>query len=141
MKCIKKMEAMNYKTPYYEWECFKNGMYKTYSEINDYDIQFKNSILLLSNQDLFYKIGLKVLKDWPISCDNFLTNKNINKIAFIGQVCCCYKFGCSEIVVKDAWKTLDSITQYHANKTALEILNLYERSNRRIQSKMEEIWV
>ena len=135
------MVAMKYRTPYYEWECFKNGMYKTSSEISNYNIHFNNSIKLLSNQNLFFETGMKVLSEWTISCNNFLSNKNINKIAFIGQVCCCYKFGCPEIIVKDAWKTIDKTIQKEANETAYKILRNYEGRNRKLHSKMEEIWI
>lgn len=135
------MVVTKYRTPFYEWECFKSGMYKTYSETDNYDYYFNNSIELLSNQELFFEVGICVLNEWNISCNNFLSNKNINKIAFIGQACCCFKFGCPEIIVKDAWKTIDKNTQKEANKTAYKILKTYERRNRKLYSKMEEIWI
>jgi hypothetical protein len=135
------MVAMNYKKPFYEWECFIHGMYKAYSEINNYNVHFDNAIKLMSDQDLFYQVGIEVLDNWVISCNNFLTNKNINRIAFIGQVCCCKHFGVPEIIVKDAWKTIDIETQKKANYTAYKILKTYERRNKELHSKMEEIWV
>lgn len=136
-----KMATTQSKSPYYLWESFQNGMYKTYSEIDNYDLHFNNSILLLSNQEMFYETGIRLLNEWPISCDNFLNNSNINKIAFIGQACCCLKFGCPEIIVKEAWKIIDSETRNEANKTASIILKTYERSRKKLHSEMEEIWI
>jgi len=141
MKPTMKMVITQIKSPYFAWECFQNGMFKTLSEIDNYSFLFNKSIELLSNQELFYKTGILVIKNWEVSCDNFLTNKNINKIAFIGQVCCCYAFGVPEIVTKDAWKVLDTEIQTQANNTALKILKTYEAKRKKIHCQMEEIWI
>ena len=134
-----KMATNQSKSPYFAWECFENGMFKTLSEIENYTFLFNKSIELLSNQELFYQTGILVVNNWEVSCANFLTNNSINKIAFIGQVCCCYAFKVPEIVTKDAWKVLDIEIQRSANKTALKILKTYEAKYRKIHSQMEEI--
>ena len=129
------------KLPYYYWETYKNGMYKTYSEINNYNELFIKSKELLSNQKLFFDTGLELISKWNISCSNFLNNSHINKIAFICQSCCCFKYKVPEIVTKDAWKTLDIITQNNANNTAKLIIKEYEARHKKLYSKMEELWI
>ena len=139
MKLTKKMAVT--KSPYYKWETYKNGMYKTYSEIDNYSELFIKSKSLLSDQALFFDTGMQLICTWNISCSNFLNNSHINKIAFIGQASCCYKYQVPEIVTKDVWKTLDMITQNNAKNTAKLIIKEYEKRHKRIYSKMAELWI
>lgn len=127
------------RTPYYQWENFKNGMYKTLSEIDNYPDLYEKAKEVLSNQQLFYKIGIDMINDWNVSCDNFLTNRHINRLAFVGQACCCYKYKVPEIITKYVWTDLDFNTKNSANETAKKIVKEYEAKHRRLHSKMEAL--
>ena len=133
------MEAIRSK--YFLWETYLNGMYKTLSEIDNYDLYFNNAIKMLTDQKMFYETGIDLINNWTISCDNFLTNNHVNRIAFIGQASCCYKFSCPEIVTKSAWRTMDFISKDLANKTAQLIIKNYEKKRKQVYSKMDEIWL
>jgi hypothetical protein len=136
------MEVMKHKKhPFNVWETYLDGMYKTYSEIENYEFHYDNSLYLLSNQDLFFKKGIEMIENYVLSCETFLQNNNINKIAFIGQATCCFAFKSPEIVVKDVWKILDIEIQEQTNETAKKILLNYEERNRKIQKKMGELWI
>lgn len=139
MKHIKKMEAT--KKTFYYWETYKNGMYKTYSEIENYDYLFNCAKNVLTNQSIFYEFGISLITNWHIVCNVFLNNSHINKTAFIGQASCCYAYKVPEIITKDVWKILDIETQNKANKTAIIIIKEYEARYRKLYSKMEEIWI
>jgi hypothetical protein len=141
MKQMTRVVATPNKQPYFEWECFKNGMYKNYSEIDNYNQLYNYSKELLSNQSLFLDNGILMVNEWIVSCNTFLNNHHINKIAFIGQATCCYKYKVPEIITKDVWKCLDFKIQNEANLTAKKILNYYETKYKRLHKKMEEIWV
>jgi hypothetical protein len=115
--------------PYYNWECYKNGMYSDLGNIED-------AIFVLSNDLLFDFILDKVIKEWKVSADNHLTNKFINRHAWCGQVACCYKFGVGEIVTRKAWAKLKNIERYKANKIATKHIKNYERTHRKLHNRM-----
>lgn len=95
---------------YMDWETFKNGMYKTISEIKDFDLQVLKAYHILTNKDLFYEMALKMVNEWPVACEEFLRNRNGNKLAFIGQATCCFIEGVPELATKEAWaKSLNLI--------------------------------
>lgn len=123
--------------PYYIWEDFKNGMYeipvKPYSEI-----LIKNCIELLSNQELFFEVSLKVLNNWKYASEHNLSNKSINRQAWIGQASCCLEYKAQEIVTREVWGRLDTITRIYANKTADKIIRIYEEKNNKLYKSMEE---
>ena len=94
------------------------------------------AIKLLSNEKEFYNAGLRLLNEWKISCEENLTNLNQNRVAYIGQACCCLVYGIPEIVTKSAWKIIDSETQFKANKIAEKIIRIYEKQNTKIHKTM-----
>jgi hypothetical protein len=96
-----------------------------------YDLEDK-AIKLLSDEKEFYNAGLRLLSEWKISCDENLSNTSQNRIAFIGQACCCLIYKVPEIITKSAWKRIDLQTQLKANAIAQKIINIYERQNNKI---------
>jgi hypothetical protein len=92
------------------------------------------AIKLLSNEQDFYNAGLRLLDEWKISCEENLTNKNQNRVAYIGQACCCLIHGVPELITKQAWKQIPIDIQIKANKVAEKIIKIYESQNRKIHS-------
>lgn len=68
--------------PWHKWECIE--MYLSEIEIST-EYAKKSYAEFLSNKKLFQKSILRVFNEWPISCEHFLTNESINRIAWIGQ--------------------------------------------------------
>lgn len=119
---------------YTEWEDFKNGMYD--ADNGNYNELLNDAVLLLSNDNLFYETALKVIESWVISTKENLTNINSNRRAWIGQASCCYAYGVTEAITRDAWALLTDIQRYNANKVADKIISIYENKNRKIHSRM-----
>lgn len=138
VRFTKPMEVM-YK--YYEWESFENGMYKTLSEIKNFDRFQSLSFNTLTDQETFFRNGLLMTTNWKKTCSVFLLNKNINRLAFIGQATCCYIHNSPELATKSAWKEMTEQQQAEANNTAINILLLYEKSYSKIHQQMEVDWL
>lgn len=115
---------------YTDWEDFKNGMFECKSENEPYLIE--KSIELLCNHKLFYEICLMVLKEWVVSCEVNLSNKNSNRQSWIGQAACCYALGATESTTRKAWKLIDNRNKIKANLIADKIIKKYESRNRKI---------
>jgi hypothetical protein len=71
--------------PWYEWECFKAGFYS--SETVEHGKEKYAEFL----SDLRrFEVGINhVFTSWRKSCEQFVTNENINRIAWIGQSSMC----------------------------------------------------
>lgn len=107
-----------------KWEDFKNGLFD--SNCDFYDEKLNFSIELLSDQDMFFYIGLKMCEDWIYSAEHNLTDSSMNRRAWLGQATCCYNHKAPDYVTKDAWWKLSEETRKEANKTADKILKEWQ---------------
>ena len=79
-----------------KWECYKNGFYNSTPPNNMSKEQAKIEYsLFLKNLPLFEKNIKKVFNEWIYSCEHFLSNDSINRIAWIGQSAMCIYSGIS----------------------------------------------
>lgn len=79
--------------PYWDWECYHAGFFKTRPDgltIEEAQEKYKS---FLGNDLLFSLAIRKVFNEWPKSCEQFLTNPSINRVAFIGQAAMCISNG------------------------------------------------
>lgn len=74
--------------PYDKWEAYQAGMYS-----DEFELKSDEAKLLFADffRDLkrFDRWISYVFDNWPKSCEQFLLNKDINRIAWIGQAACC----------------------------------------------------
>jgi lysine/ornithine N-monooxygenase len=106
--------------PYYKWEDWINGMWRTVSK-EDYS-NYLNWAINFTGDHVRYgeSMGL-VIKEWENTMLHNLTNSSMNKRAFLGHCACCFESGCPEYIVRDAWRLLtekqridaDAIAQKH----------------------------
>ncbi len=113
---------------YDKWECHKAGFYKTKKTgwTND---ECKNEFIkILSDEKLFAEILEKIITEWKYSCEHYLTNKSMNRIAWLGQAAVCYHSGVPS-VYSNAWFDIPKDKQDKANIVALEYLNKWLVNN------------
>jgi hypothetical protein len=96
-----------------------------YSKVKNEKKMIEKAIEFMSDTDLFSKSMGYVVYNWVHTMDNSLTNKYINRIAFIGQCACFHSIGCPEYLTKKSWKYLDNTKQILANIEADEHLKLW----------------
>lgn len=106
--------------PWWDWECYRGGMYSAV------EMEYRKAIgeyaNFLADTVRFRNALDRVLKEWPVSCEQFLSNESINRIAWLGQASMCidtriparYRAG---------FKLLTNNEQAIANATALCCLN------------------
>ena len=102
-------------TPYYEWECFKNGMW---SKVDNEDELIKKAINFTSNHIIYGKYMNEVIFKWDKTMLNHLSNPMINKKAFVGHCAVCYKLKIPEYITRKAWSFLNDKQRYLANLEA-----------------------
>jgi ParB-like chromosome segregation protein Spo0J len=119
-----------------KWECHKAGFYASRKEgltAEQCEVMYAN---FLSDDERF-RMGLNgVIKDWKHSCEHYLTNRAMNRIAWLGQAAMCYGTGVPSVFCS-GFNQLTPEQQNVANETALEYLNLWLTSNDRQAVTME----
>lgn len=124
------------KYPYMEWENL--GMYKLPSDIINEEYYKHEVNLMFNDNDYFLQQGLCMINEYKKACSTFLYNKNINRLAFIGQSTAYYYCKSPEIVTKSVFKLLSIELQNKNNKIAKIILNEYLQRMQNIQRKMDK---
>lgn len=106
-----------------KWECYPAGFYennppgsmaaseavRAYSEF-------------LSDTARFRAALCKILSEWPNSCEHYLSNENMNRIAWLGQAAMCIETGIPS-TFRAGFTRLTRSQQTKANEVALDALN------------------
>lgn len=120
-----------------KWECHKAGFYATKADGMTQDQCEQAYADYLSNDERF-EAGLNgVISEWENSCEHYLTNKSMNRIAWLGQAAMCYS---TKIPSKycAGFNRLDNAQQNRANEIALKWLNIWMNKNGRSEIDMDE---
>lgn len=111
---------------YSKWEDYHNGFFSFVEKAKEPELQ-KKAILVLSNKYVFQKTMSEVVVNWPLSSEYRLTNTSINRLAWLGQSACCYKYGVPSYLTKFAWFLLSDQERVVANNTARAFLHSWEK--------------
>jgi len=120
-----------------KWECFKHGFYENSLKDKSNEECEQIFIDVLSNLDLFENLLQRVISEWKYSCEHYLTNKAMNRLAYLGQACVCLHSGVPA-AYSGAWFKLDKTQRDEANKMALKYLNLWLKANNRKEISLSE---
>lgn len=111
-------------THYGNWECVQAGYWSGGS--CDHSMP-QESVRVL--RDNFSGAIKSVLLMWPVTCAVHLSNRSINRNAWIGQSACFVECGnCIECTV-DGWCTMSKIEQRLANEVASHWIQSYLKIN------------
>lgn len=122
---------------YDKWECHKAGFYASTVEGKTAEQCEQDYYLVLSNEKLFSDILDKIIIEWKHSCEHYLTNKAMNRIAWLGQAAVCYYTG-TPSKFSSGWNLLTPEQQDKANNVALEYLNKWLKNNNRKELSLKE---
>lgn len=114
--------------PYQDWEDYKNGMWRKEKPENEKRLLDK-AIDFTGNYQEYGAAMMRVVMEWPITCQHNLTDLTQNRKAFIGHAACCYAFGCPEYITREAWGYLTKKQQDDANKEAEKAIMFWEKRN------------
>lgn len=107
---------------YDKWECFKAGFYKQNVDgmkAEECKVAYRD---FLADLDKFRSAATSVINEWPMSCEHYLTNFAMNRIAWIGQAAMCYANGVPSKFCS-GFNLLTDDQQQAANEVALDVLN------------------
>jgi len=122
---------------YDKWECYKAGFYnttvkgKTKAELHE---EYRQ---LLTDETEFRAALANIITQWPNSCEHYLGNEAMNRIAWLGQASACFSRGVPSDF-RGGWQLLTEEEQNKANGIALEYLNRWLVSQGKPEVTMED---
>jgi len=111
--------------PYWKWECYKNGMWNKVDKITEKEM-LEAAIKFTGNHILYGEQMRKVIYKWSNTIENHLTNKSINRRAFLGHCAVYYKLQIPEYIVRSAWKQLTDKQRILADNEAEKTIKEWE---------------
>jgi len=122
---------------YEKWECHKAGFYENKIEGLSKDDCEEIYRSMLSDIEQFEFALNRVITEWKFSCEHYLTNEKMNRIAWLGQASLCITYGIPS-VFRGGFNLLTENQQIAANESALKYLNKWLVANGRTELTMEE---
>jgi ParB-like chromosome segregation protein Spo0J len=124
---------------YEKWECHKAGFYNT-TKPGMTKTQCEEAYRAFLADDQAFRAALGgVITEWQHSCEHYLTNAAMNRIAWLGQASVCFSLGIPSSY-RGGFSLLTEGQQKTANETALEYLNRWLVGNGREAVTMEEAY-
>lgn len=120
-----------------KWECQKAGFYASKKEGLTKEQGQQAYADFLSNSEQFKSAAISVINEWKYSCEHYLSNKSMNRIAWIGQAAMCYATGIPSVYCS-GFNLLTDEQKEQANNIALEVLNTWLLNNDRDETEMNE---
>lgn len=117
---------MNFKRvwrPVNEWEEIKYGMW---DKASDKKKQLAQAIEFTGDHERYGHYMRRVAQEWPVSCENALTDKNLNRKAWIGHAACALALNIPEHIVREAWGHLNDEQRTLANAQAAAAISKWE---------------
>lgn len=119
------------------WECHAAGFYATTKEGMN-KAQCEEAMRKLLADLTKFRAALRgVITEWKHSCEHYLTNASMNRVAWLGQAATCYALGIPA-VYRGGFYLLTEKQQAAANKAALAALNEWLVANGRDKVGMDE---
>ena len=122
---------------YGKWECYKAGFYKgsvTGKSKEECETAYRD---FLSDIKRFKKALKRVITEWKNSCEHYLSNAAMNRIAWLGQASMCIETGVPA-AFRSGFALLTEPQQEAANKAAHIYLNKWLKANGRKPITLEE---
>ena len=120
-----------------KWECHKAGFYASKFDGMTADQCEREYAEYLSNEERFREGLNGVVSEWINSCEHYLTNKAMNRIAWLGQAAMCYSSGIPSKYCA-GFNLLSPEQQDKANLIALDALNYWMQKYGRKPLTIEE---
>lgn len=112
-----------------QWECYPAGFYEEKPPkgmtTDECEIAYRD---FLSDLPKFADALEGVLSDWTNSCEHYLTNDSMNRIAWLGQAAMCYT---TKVPARyrGGYNLLSDEQKQQADNLALEYLNVWMYKN------------
>jgi hypothetical protein len=91
----------------------------------------KEAISFTGDHKKYGRYMKRVVEEWPVSCENALTDYNLNQKAWIGHAACALALKIPEDITRLAWGHLSYEQRFLANKEAERYIKQWQRNYRK----------
>lgn len=109
--------------PYWDWEEIDHNMW---GSVANRSAATRSAVEFTSDHKLYGRFMMRVIKEWPISCENALTDYSINRKAWVGHAAVALARGIPEDITRLAWGKLTDEQRLLANKEAERAIRFWE---------------
>lgn len=103
--------------PYWEWEDWINGMWRSLSKEDEHDA-LQKAIEFTGDHIRYGNAMGEVIELWPRTMLNSLSNSGINRRAFLGHCAVQFKINVPEYITRMAWGELTDEQRELADQAA-----------------------
>jgi len=103
---------------YHPVSAWEEVLFNMWGEATCNKTAMEQAIGLTSDHKEYGGYMMRVVKEWPVSCENALTDNSLNKRAWVGHAACALAINCPEDITRKAWGFLTDGQQLLANKAA-----------------------
>lgn len=111
--------------PIHNWEEIEHGMWDSPT---DAKAQLIVAAEFTGNAILYGSYMRRVIREWPNSCRNALTDYSLNRKAWLGHAACALAHRLPESIVRKAWGYLTDEQRYLANREAAGAIAEWEQA-------------
>lgn len=119
-----------------EWEEMKFNMW---GEVDNQKEALQKAIEFTSNHKQYGQYMMRVVNEWPISCENALTDENLNKRAWVGHSAVALALQIPEDITRKAWGYLTDEQRFLANKEATRAIQYWTISYTESRGLQEDL--
>jgi len=106
-----------------KWECYPAGFYENHPPTGMTQVEAVEAYSVFLRDSPRFRAALqRVLSEWVLSCEHYLTNESMNRIAWLGQAAMCIETRVPS-AFRGGFNRLTETEQEQANLVALEALN------------------
>ena len=111
---------------YHQVEAWEEIAANMWGEATDAKAMLDQAIGFTADHALYGSYMLRVIREWPISCENALTDASLNQKAWVGHAACALALNCPEDITRKAWGYLTDEQRLLANKEAERAIQHWE---------------
>lgn len=123
--------------PVSKWEEMTHNMW---GSVSDKSAALEQAIKFTGDHKLYGSYMDRVVVEWKYSCENALTDKSINRRAWLGHAACALAIQLPENIIREAWGHLSEKQRVLANNEAARAIAYWEshRQNQPVSDDVEE---
>lgn len=122
--------------PYQQWEEIKHNMW---GKVENRATMLEQAIAFTGDHKLYGQHMMKVINEWPISCENALTDQNLNQKAWVGHAACALAITCPEDITRKAWGYLTDEQRFLANREAARAIASWVKSYTKDKPVLDDV--
>ena len=120
-----------------KWECYRAGFYEERPKDMSQEDGEEKYRAFLSDLEQFESALKSIVSAWKFSCEHYLTNDRMNRIAWLGQASVAQALGIPSCC-RGGYHRLTDEQKREADELALRYLNLWLAANGRAEVTMQE---